>query len=95
MNFKFNFLILIFKRQLVKNEINDFQEADCIVQIDNENLSSFSNRLVPSHVPLIGPNTMMSYTEQFKTQMLNKSNNSSNLVLSEILIIGNCHNQVK
>ncbi|RNA36492.1 SCAI isoform X2 [Brachionus plicatilis] len=81
--------------QLVKNEINDFLEADSLLNIDNENLSSFSNRLVPSHVPVIGPNTMMSYTEQFKSQLLNNSMNSSSLFLAEIIIVGNCHNQIK
>lgn len=79
---------------MVKNEINDFLEADSLVHIESENLSTFSNRLVPSHVPLIGPNTMMSYTEQFRTQLLNQSNNSNNLSLAEIIIVGNCHNQV-
>lgn len=93
LSLNFNLVNFLSKRQLVRNEINDFLEADSIVNIDND-LISLSNRLNPSHVPVIGPNQMLSYNEQFKSQINNSSSNARQLVLSEIMIIGNCNNQV-
>ncbi|CAF0781989.1 unnamed protein product [Brachionus calyciflorus] len=81
--------------QLVRNEINDFLEADSIVNIDNDHLISLSNRLIPSHVPVIGPNSLLSYNEDFKNQGHNKTSNINQLALGEIIIVGNCHNQIK
>lgn len=83
------------KRQLVKNEINDFIEADSIVNIDNESMQALSNRLNPTHVPVIGPNSQLMYSDVFKNaSSTNHLQNSNQLTLHEIIIIGNCHNQV-
>ncbi len=69
--------------QLVKNEINDFIIADNIVNLDQEITvkSALSNRLNSLQVPVFGPNE-------------SKNNQSNSLSLQEILIVGNCQNQV-
>ena len=72
--------------QLVKNEINDFIDADSIVNVDNVSVV-LSNRLTPSQVPLISPNP---------NDLINVPNATSmKLTLYDILIVGNCQDQVK
>lgn len=68
--------------QLVKNEINDFIQGDNLVNVDaSVSLKMvISNRLDVSQVPQFG---------------LNDSKSNFNLNLQEILIIGNCQNQIK
>ena len=67
--------------QLVKNEINDFIDADSIVNVDNVSVV-LSNRLTPSQVPLISPNP---------NDLINVPNATSmKLTLYDILIVGNC-----
>jgi hypothetical protein len=63
--------------QLVRNEINDFIDADNTLLVDNENIS-MSSRLNVSHLPAL----------------FERNSPSVNLQLSEIIIIGNCQNQV-
>lgn len=70
--------------QMVKNEINDFIQGDATVFIDSAitNKTLISNRLDVSQVPsFVGPNETTKY--------------SHHLSLQEILIIGNCLNQIK
>lgn len=63
----------------LKNEINDFIDADNTLLVDNTNIS-ISSRLNISQLP--------AFIEQLKTTI-------SGLNLSEIIIIGNCFNQIK
>lgn len=70
--------------QMVKNEINDFIQGDATVFIDSAvtNKTLISNRLDVSQVPVfIGSNETTKY--------------ANHLSLQEILIIGNCLNQIK
>lgn len=68
--------------QLVRNQINDFIQADTVVNVDSSVTlkTVLSNRLDLSEVPLFG--------ETRKTQ-------ANSLSLQEILIIGNCQEQIK
>lgn len=68
--------------QLVRNEINDFIQGDSIVTVDPvvSLKMVLSSRLNLSQVPKIGQSS---------------SDKSANLSLQEILIVGNCQNQIK
>ena len=77
--------------QLVKNEINDFIEADSILNMDKID-AVISNRLSPVEYPEIGPsliNRNMA-NEQYKNLGATPS-----LSLQEIVIVGNCNDQVQ
>jgi hypothetical protein len=81
--------------QLVKNEINEFMEADSILSIENNgpsnrsNAITLTNRLDTDSVPKIAPNSnLISNSEFIKST-------SSHLNLQEILIVGNCQDQIK
>ena len=65
--------------QLVRNEINDFIEADNTLQVNNANDVSINNRLDASSLPPI---------------VAERHSSLVPLNLSEIIIIGNCQNQV-
>lgn len=69
--------------QLVRNEINDFIQGDCLVNVDSSVTLKkvLSNRLDISQVPMFGP-----------YESVKKSNG---LDLQEIIIIGNSQNQIK
>jgi hypothetical protein len=73
--------------QLVKNEINDFINADSIVNVDSANIVSLSNRLSQSQVPVFGLSN-----ESFKSMSFAHTVTVS---LQEIIIVGNCQDQVK
>ena len=65
--------------QMVRNEINDFIDADNTLLVENSNLT-ITNRLNVHKLP----------------NLVERTNNSTvNLRLSEIVIIGNCQNQIK
>jgi hypothetical protein len=74
--------------QLVKNEINDFIEADSILSVDGTSIS-LSNRLNVADVPLINPNSIL------KKEGTNESAKLNAFSLQEIIIVGNCQDQVK
>lgn len=94
--------------QLVKNEINDFIEADSVLTVDGGDIAiaagkySSSNRLVPSEVPQIAANPQL----LLHADNLNLSpttgiisshghhQHHNHLSLQEILIVGNCNDQV-
>lgn len=73
--------------QLVKNEIYDYIQGDSLVNVDSAVTAKMvlSNRLDISQVPHFGPNSMQASTKA----------EASSLTLQEILIIGNCQNQIK
>ncbi len=73
--------------QMVRNEISDFIQADNVVNIDSSITlkTVISNRLDVSQVPF--------FTETRPTRNTQQKNN--HLSLQEILIIGNCQNQIK
>jgi hypothetical protein len=87
--------------QMVKNEINDFIKADSVVDIiDNENnlisLKIFlSGRLNPSDL-LILNGTSNGFYKSTSTSLytLTNSNMSNQFCLHEIIIVGNCSDQV-
>jgi hypothetical protein len=84
--------------QLVKNEINDFIEADSIVTIEDAINVSFSSRLNPAHVPIIGPelfHTDDPYSKKTSNNRETLNNKANLLTLQEIIISGNCQNQIK
>lgn len=66
--------------QMVRNEINDFIEADNTLQVNNTNDVTITNRLDVSKLPPL---------------VLERHNSLVPLQLSEIIIIGNCQNQVR
>jgi hypothetical protein len=66
--------------QLVRNEINDFIESDNLLGVNGEYVS-FANRLSASKTPT-GVNLVAG------------TNPSTNLFLHEVVIVGNCSNQV-
>ncbi len=70
--------------QLVKNEVSEFIEADSIVHIEDLNVS-LSNRLIPSQIPRVIPNSL----DNVQSKLANS------LTLQEILIVGNCQDQVR
>ena len=76
--------------QLVKNEINDFIQADSIVNIDNIN-TAVSNRLNGAQVPLVSPTALLPSEIQKSTSSILLGNYMS---LQEIIIVGNCQDQV-
>ena len=76
--------------QLVKNEINDFIQADSIVNIDNTNIV-LSNRLNAAQVPLVSPTALLPSEIQKSTSSILSANQMS---LQEIIIVGNCQDQV-
>ena len=76
--------------QLVKNEINDFIQADSIVNIDNIN-TAVSNRLNGAQVPLVSPTAFLPSEIQKSTSSILLGNYMS---LQEIIIVGNCQDQV-
>jgi hypothetical protein len=81
--------------QLVKNEINEFMDADAILNIENNgmenrsNAITLTNRLDTDQVPKIAPNSNLISNSDFI------KNTSSHLNLQEILIVGNCQDQIK
>ena len=76
--------------QMVKNEINEFIEADNIVNVENLSSMAISNRMNVNSVPKIGPNPLMTVA----TGDTFWNSPSAHLHLQEILIIGNCADQV-
>ena len=76
--------------QMVKNEINDFIDADNIVMVDTYNLV-ISNRLSTHLVPKVGPNPLAVITNEPSTSRAA----TFHLSLQEIIIVGNCQDQVK
>ena len=76
--------------QLVKNEINDFIQADSIVNIDIINIA-VSNRLNGAQVPLVSPTAILPSEIQKSTSSILSGNYMS---LQEIIIVGNCQDQV-
>lgn len=77
--------------QMVKNEINEFIDADNIVNVDNLSNVAISNRLNVNSVPKIGPNPLMTISND----SFRNGSSSIHLHLQEILIIGNCVDQVR
>lgn len=73
--------------QLVKNEIYDYTQGDNLVNVDSAVTAKMvlSNRLDVSQVPHFGPNSMQASAKA----------EASSLTLQEILIVGNCQNQIK
>lgn len=79
--------------QLAKNEINDFVEADTLLNVENPDkngvIITLTNRIAAQEVPVIGPHSLISSLDDFSKMHLKNS-----LSLQEILIVGNCENQV-
>lgn len=75
--------------QLVKNEINDFIDADSVLTINGGLSDSVSNRLSQVDVPPISPNPQ--FANLFSTSPIVLADHLS---LQEILIVGNCNDQV-
>lgn len=76
--------------QLVKNEINDFIEADLVLAVDvPTTAASLCNRLNKSDVPPIGANPQFAHM-----LTVDSTTSSDHLSLQEILIVGNCNDQV-
>lgn len=80
--------------QLVKNEINDFIDADSVLTINGGHNDAASNRLTQVDVPPISPNPQ--FANLFNSVNLTHTANShvDYLSLQEILIVGNCNDQV-
>jgi hypothetical protein len=85
--------------QLVKNEINDFMEADSILNIENNNGNgqqhrgtaiTLTSRLDVESVPRIALSSQIIVGDFVKSVT-----SSSHLTLQEILIVGNCLDQIK
>jgi hypothetical protein len=74
--------------QLVKNEINDFIEADSILSVDGASIS-LSNRLNGAELPIINANSLLG------KEGTSESTRSNIFSLQEIIIVGNCQDQVK
>ena len=73
--------------QLVKNEIHDYIQGDNVVTVDSAVTAKMvlSNRLDISLVPHFGSNSGQAPAKAV----------ASALILQEILIVGNCQNQIK
>ena len=69
--------------QMVRNEINEFIESDGIVTFDSVNAPNTNSNLVISN------RLMVSQVPHLMFDRLN-----SNLILQEIIIVGNRHDQV-
>ena len=84
--------------QMVKNEINDFMEADSILNIENtsggnnQNLITLTSRLNTDYVPKMTSNSQMLLTSN--NDLMKNLSSSIQLNLQEILIVGNCQDQV-
>jgi len=76
--------------QLVKNEINDFIEAESVLNLDKIDFN-LSSRLNPADVPEVGPNLI---NKNISKDSLKYLNTTPNMSLQEILIVGNCNEQV-
>lgn len=74
--------------QMVRNEINDFIESDTIVNFDNPNVNN-SNTTNLNNNLIISNRLTVSQVPHLMFDRL-----SSNLVLQEIIIVGNRHDQV-
>jgi hypothetical protein len=90
--------------QMVKNEINEFIDADCILNIEpttsstknknktntngnSQTIVTLSNRLTSNCVPTFDFNNRQTSTSSVTT--------ASNIRLKEVVIVGNCLDQVK
>jgi len=76
--------------QLVKNEISDFIEADSVLNLEKIDLN-LSGRLNPAEFPEVGPNLI---NKNISKDSLKYLNSTPNFSLQEILIVGNCNDQV-
>ena len=77
--------------QLVKNEINEFIEADTVINLEKIDFS-LSNRSNPLDFPEVGPNLI---NKNISKDSLKSFNSTPNFSLQEIVIVGNCNEQVK
>lgn len=86
--------------QLVKNEINDFIDADSVLTIGGAHIDGASNRLSHVDVPPISPNPQFANlftTPPSAMSAIGGAATSSyhdHLSLQEIMIVGNCNDQV-
>ena len=76
--------------QLVRNEINDFIEADSVLNLDKVDFN-MPGRIDPTEFPEVGPNLI---NKNISKDSLKYLNSTPNFSLQEILIVGNCHEQV-
>jgi hypothetical protein len=79
--------------QLVKNEINDFIEADSVLTVDGDSKYTLSNRLNWLEVPIICANPQL--LQLSESADFNRNPNGTHLNLQEIMIVGNCMDQVR
>ena len=84
---------------MVKNEINDFIAADTIINVESSSSHATTNwlsyRLNASQVPVIGIDPYPSIMEQMQNAVSsNEDPTGPNLSLQEIMIVGNCQDQV-
>lgn len=81
--------------QLVKNEIRDFIDADSVLTI-NGNMAdaAISNRLNALDVPHITANPQFVSILASVTPIVAVTPSTDHLTLQEIIIVGNCNDQV-